>query len=47
MPDLSTVLVFAAGLVAGAIAALKIIAPKTKTKVDDKVLEVLEKLPKP
>jgi hypothetical protein len=31
------------GLVAGAIVALRFIAPKTKTLKDDKVLEVLEK----
>lgn len=33
------------GAVAGATAALKVIAPKTKTTKDDKVLEVLEKVP--
>lgn len=36
-------LTLVAGLVAGAIVALKYIAPKTKTTKDDKVLEVLEK----
>lgn len=32
-----------AGVIAGVIAALKIIAPKTKTTKDDKVLEAAEK----
>ena len=32
------------GILAGAIAALSIIAPKTKTKVDDDVLARLEQL---
>lgn len=41
--DIATVLVFVTGLLAGAIAALKIIAPKTKTTADDKVLAVAEK----
>lgn len=41
--NLSTVLVFVTGLLAGAIAALKVIAPKTPTKVDDKALEYAEK----
>lgn len=41
--DLATILVFLTGLLAGGIAALKVIAPKTKTTKDDKVLEVLEK----
>lgn len=49
--DLSTVLVFVTGLLAGAVAALKIIAPRTKTTKDDKALEYAEKaldvLPKP
>lgn len=52
--DLGTVLVFVTGVLAGAIAALKVIAPRTKTKTDDKVLEYAEKakdvldlLPKP
>lgn len=35
---------FALGLLGGAIAALKVIAPRTKTKADDKALEVLEKV---
>lgn len=42
--DLTTVLVFVAGLLAGVIAGLKVIAPLTKTKVDDKVLEYAEKV---
>jgi hypothetical protein len=42
--DFSTVLIFATGVLAGVIAALKIIAPKTKTTADDKVLEVAEKV---
>lgn len=39
---LGTVLVFVSGLLAGVIASLRIIAPKTETKVDDKVLEYAE-----
>lgn len=42
--DLSTVLVFVAGLLAGVIAGLKVIAPLTKNTVDDKVLEYAEKV---
>lgn len=42
-PDLSTILVFTTGVLAGVIAALKIIAPKTKTLKDDKALDVMEK----
>lgn len=34
------------GLIAGAVVALKVIAPLTKNKVDDKVLERLEALEK-
>lgn len=41
--DLATILVFLTGLLAGGVAALKVIAPRTKTTKDDKVLEVLEK----
>lgn len=41
--DLSTVLVFITGVLAGTVAALKIIAPRTATKKDDKVLEYAEK----
>jgi hypothetical protein len=37
-------LVFASGVLAGAIAALKIIAPRTATKKDDRALEILEKV---
>jgi hypothetical protein len=39
---ISLVLVFVTGILAGVIAALKVIAPKTKTIVDDKVLEGAE-----
>lgn len=46
LPSITTLLTFAGGLVSGAIVALKIIAPRTKTKKDDRVLEALEKLPK-
>ena len=38
MLSLSTLLVFVTGLLAGVVAALKVIAPKTKTTADDKVL---------
>lgn len=41
--SLATVLVFVTGLLAGAVAALKIIAPLTKTKWDDKAEEYAEK----
>jgi hypothetical protein len=40
--DLSLVISFVIGIVAGGIAALKVIAPKTANTVDDKVLEKLE-----
>ena len=40
--DLSLIIGIASGLLVGAIAALKIIAPRTKTTVDDKLLERLE-----
>lgn len=40
---LATAVTFVLGLLAGGIAALKYIAPRTKTKADDKVLEGLEK----
>lgn len=43
MPDLSTVLIFVTGILAGAIAALKVVAPQTATPIDDEVLGVLEK----
>lgn len=36
-------LLIAAGLLAGIIVGLKVIAPLTKNKVDDKVLEYAEK----
>jgi len=41
--DLQTVLMVAGGVLAGVVVALKVIAPMTKNKVDDKVLEVAEK----
>ena len=41
--SLSTVLLFVTGVLTGAVAALKIIAPRTKTTKDDKVLEYAEK----
>lgn len=41
--DLSTILVFVTGALAGLVAGLKIIAPRTKTTKDDKVLEYAEK----
>lgn len=39
------VLYVVAGLLTGGTVALKFIAPRTKTRKDDKVLEVLEKIP--
>lgn len=42
--DISVIISAALGLLAGAVVALKVIAPLTKTKVDDKVLERLEQL---
>lgn len=48
---LELLIAVAAGLVAGAVAALKYIAPKTATKKDDALLALLEKavpyLPEP
>jgi hypothetical protein len=41
--DLATILVFITGLLTGIVAGLKIIAPRTKTTVDDKVLAGAEK----
>lgn len=41
LENLQIALSIAVGLVAGAIVALKVIAPKTKTLADDKVLEKL------
>lgn len=41
--DLGTVLAFASGILAGVVAALVIIAPKTKTTKDDKALEYAKK----
>jgi len=40
--DLSDVLVYLAGAVSAAIVLLKVIAPRTANKVDDKVLDTLE-----
>lgn len=37
------VIAVVAGILVGAVAALKVIAPRTKTKVDDKALELAEK----
>ena len=42
--SVSGLLVFLTGLLAGAVAALKVIAPKTATKADDKALDVLTKV---
>jgi hypothetical protein len=42
MTTLQLVLVAAAGVLAGVVAALKVIAPKTANTVDDKILEVAE-----
>lgn len=42
--SLSVIIAAATGLLAGAIVALKAIAPKTSTTVDDKVLARLEAL---
>lgn len=42
----ATVLTYAALFAAGLAAGLKIIAPLTKTKVDDKILEYVEDLEK-
>lgn len=44
MEKLQLVLSAAVGVIAGAIVALKVIAPKTKTLADDKVLERLIQL---
>lgn len=44
--SISLVLGIVAGLLAGAIAALKLIAPKTKTAKDDEILARLESLEK-
>lgn len=42
--NVELILGFVVGILAGGIAALKVIAPKTKTKVDDVILEKLEVL---
>ena len=41
--NFATVLIFVTGLLTGLVGALKIIAPLTKTKVDDKIEEYAEK----
>lgn len=41
--NLSTILVFVTGALAGLVAALKVIAPITKNSVDDKIEEFAEK----
>lgn len=41
--NLSTILIFATGLLTGLVAALKIIAPMTKNKTDDRIEEYAEK----
>jgi len=41
--NLATVLVFLTGGLAGVVAALKIIAPRTKNTIDDEVEEYAEK----
>jgi len=49
--SLATVLIFVTGALAGAVAALKVIAPRTKNTYDDKALkyaeDILVILPKP
>lgn len=40
---MSTILAFVGGAVSAAIVILKVVAPRTKTTKDDKVLEVLER----
>jgi hypothetical protein len=44
--DFSTILALAGGLVAGVVAALTIIAPRTKNTVDDKILLYAEDVEK-
>lgn len=41
---METVLIVLAGLLVGAVAALKVFAPKTKNTVDDRLLAKLEQL---
>ncbi len=41
---LALILTGIGGVLAGAVVALKVIAPKTKTSTDDKVLQVLAKV---
>jgi hypothetical protein len=42
--DFGILISVAGGLVAGVIVALKVIAPLTSSKLDDRILAVLEKL---
>lgn len=42
--NLETVLMLAGALIAGAVVGLKVIAPRTGTTMDDKLLERLEAL---
>lgn len=44
MPDLEVIATVAGSVIAGAVIALKVIAPRTKTVYDDKALSFLEKL---
>ena len=44
--NLSMILSAAVGLIAGAVVALRVIAPMTKSKIDDEVLKRLEQLEK-
>lgn len=41
--DLALVLSFVTGVLSGLVAALTVIAPKTKSTLDDKILEYAEK----
>lgn len=41
---LALILTGVGGALAGAVVALKVIAPKTKTSKDDKILEILAKV---
>lgn len=44
MPDLDAILTVTGSLVAGAVVALKVIAPRTRTVYDDRALSFLEKV---
>jgi hypothetical protein len=46
MDTLFTVMTYAAAVLAGMVVALKVIAPMTKTKLDDEALEYAEKAEK-